>query len=481
MIAVLNPYPTMKDSGIRWLGQVPEHWELRRIKTLLREKDKRSRDGAGLLLSLTRAKGLLPQSEASNRLASAEDLSNYKVCKPGEFVMNRMQAWSGMFSISKLDGLVSPDYSVFEAIEPLEIRHLEYLFKTPGAIDQFAKESKGIGSGFNRLYTPEFGAIPIAVPPAPEQSTIVQFLDYATDQIERYISAKKKLIMLLEEQKQVMIHDAVTGQIDVRTGKPYPAYKPSGIEWLGDVPQHWEIRRLRHLVTGKLMYGANAAAEHTRTDWPRYLRITDFSSDGKLRSETFRSLPPDVAQNYILECDDVLLARSGATAGKAFLVRGESIGACYAGYLIRARPNQQMLLPGLLFAFTQSAGFRCWRDSTLIIATIQNISAEKYANLSLPIPPLFEQRKILRFIDAIISDNNHAVQLIKGEITLLREYRTRLIADVVTGKLDVREAAASLPDLESIADGGDEEISTEPDSQQSNTTLHPPTTPGVDS
>lgn len=114
-----KPYPAMKESGVPWLGEVPEHWHIRRIKALFREKDERSQDGSGLLLSLTRARGLLPQSEASSRLASAADLSKYKVCRPGELVMNRMQAWSGMFAASEYEGLVSPDYSVFSAAAPL--------------------------------------------------------------------------------------------------------------------------------------------------------------------------------------------------------------------------------------------------------------------------------------------------------------------------------------------------------------------------
>jgi type I restriction enzyme, S subunit len=236
----LKPYPAMKDTGVPWLGQVPEHWDLRRIKTLFREKEERSGDGRGLLLSLTRARGLLPQSEASNRLASAADLSKYKVCQPGDLVMNRMQAWSGMFAVSVCEGLVSPDYSVFVAIGRSEASFFEQLFKTPVVVEQFAQVSKGIGSGFNRLYTPDFGAIPAVVPPLPEQTAIVRFLDHADRRIRRYIRAKQKLIKLLEEQKQAIIRRAVTRGLD-----PSVRLKPSGVEWLGDVPVHWEVARLK--------------------------------------------------------------------------------------------------------------------------------------------------------------------------------------------------------------------------------------------
>ncbi len=228
--------------------------------------------------------------------------------------------------------------------------------------------------------------------------------------------------------------------------KPYPAYKPSGVEWLGDVPEHWEVRRLRYLIRRKLTYGANAAAEHTDPAWPRYLRITDFSKNGTLRKDTFRSLPLQTAKDYLVEPGDVLLARSGATVGKAFLVDEETGIACHAGYLIRARPNRSILHPSFFFAFTQSARFAMWKDATFIIATIQNIGADRYADLPVPLPPLSEQELLLRFLDESTANIDRAVERTEIEIALLREYRTRLIADVVTGKLDVREAAARLPE-----------------------------------
>ena len=245
IICGLKPYPAYKDSGVPWLGEVPEHWQVRRIKTLFRETDDRTGEGGGLLLSLTRARGIVPQAEASNRIASVEDLSKYKVCKPGDLIMNRMQAWSGMFAVSSMEGVISPDYSVFQPTVEIEVHYFKALFKTPVLVHEFAKRSKGIGSGFNRLYTPDFGAVRIVSPPHPEQTAIVRFLDWADWRIQRVIRVQEKRIKLLEEYKQALIHQAVTGQIDVRTGKPYPAYKDSGVEWLGKVPAQWEVVALR--------------------------------------------------------------------------------------------------------------------------------------------------------------------------------------------------------------------------------------------
>ena len=211
-----KPYPAYKDSGVPWLGEVPEHWEVRRIKTLFRETDERNGDGSGPLLSLTRARGIVPQAEASNRIASVEDLSNYKVCKSGDLIMNRMQAWSGMFAVSGIDGVISPDYSVFKPKAPIDVHYFEALFKTPLLVEEFAKRSKGIGSGFNRLYTPDFGAVPIASPPLSEQTAIVEHLDAQTSKLDTAIAAARREIELLREYRERLIADMVTGKVDVR-------------------------------------------------------------------------------------------------------------------------------------------------------------------------------------------------------------------------------------------------------------------------
>jgi restriction endonuclease S subunit len=222
--------------------------------------------------------------------------------------------------------------------------------------------------------------------------------------------------------------------------------KDSGIPWLGEIPEHWEVRRLRHLIKERLTYGANAAAEFSNPDWPRYIRITDFLTDGSLKAETFRSLPPAVAVDYIVKPGDILFARSGATVGKTFLVKTLAGEACHAGYLIRARPDQRLVYPEYLFAFTQSSAFSSWKDSTFNTATIQNIGADKYANLVVPLPSLSEQVAILRSVSIEQRPILATISRLEREVTLLREYRTRLISDVVTGKLDVREVAAGLPE-----------------------------------
>jgi type I restriction enzyme, S subunit len=439
-----KPYPSYKNSGLSWLGDVPNHWPTLPNRDTFFEIKQRAFPKEEML-SVTINKGVIPQSsllsQTSKKDSSNEDKSKYKLVFPDDIVYNKMRAWQGAIGVSAYNGIVSPAYIIVRLRKPQNARYFHYLFRTPLFTKEAQRWSYGITSDQWSLRFEEFRQIYCCVPPLFEQNAIVRYLDYMDSRINRYIKAKKKLIELLNEQKQAIIHQAVTRGLD-----PNVRLKPSGVEWLGEIPEHWEMRRLRNIIKGRLTYGANIAAEYFNTDWPRYLRITDFSKDGVIRTDTFRSLPPDIAKDHLVESGDILFARSGATVGKAFLVTTEAGTACHAGYLIRARPNQSLVIPEFLFAYTQSYAFQAWRDSIFIISTIQNISAEKYATLPIPIPSITEQKRILDLIKLQIQPIDIAISSAKQEIDFLYEYRSRLVADVVTGKLNVRDIAASLPD-----------------------------------
>jgi type I restriction enzyme S subunit len=218
--------------------------------------------------------------------------------------------------------------------------------------------------------------------------------------------------------------------------KPYPAYKDSGVEWLGEIPAHWEVNRLKFVLKAPLKYGANEAAEFDDPDLPRYVRITDISENDGLRDETFKSLPADVAEEYLLREGDLLFARSGATAGKTFLYR-KAWGVCaYAGYLIRARLDAGRCHPQFVRYFTASSGYWDWLASSFIQATIQNVSAERYASLSVPLALLPEQRVIAAFLDRETARIDALVAKKERLIELLQEKRTALITRAVTKGLD---------------------------------------------
>jgi len=215
----------------------------------------------------------------------------------------------------------------------------------------------------------------------------------------------------------------------------YQKYKDSGVVWLGDIPEHWEVKRFKFLLSEPFKYGANEAAEIDDPNLPRYIRITDVKDDGNLRDDTFRSLPEEIAKDYILEESDILLARSGATVGKTFIYRKSWGKAAYAGYLIRARVSGQNN-SNFIYKFLQSKLYWDWVKSIFIQATIQNISAEKYSNLFITIPPLNEQEKIAQFLDYKTKQIDELIKKKETLIEKLDEKRTSLISHAVTKGLD---------------------------------------------
>jgi len=222
----------------------------------------------------------------------------------------------------------------------------------------------------------------------------------------------------------------------VRMWKRYPAYRDSGVKWLGAVPEGWGEKRLKYIASESLKYGANESAELDDPDLPRYIRITDIAENGSLRVDTFKSLPEDVARPYLLKSGDILFARSGATVGKSFIYHESWGRACYAGYLIRLRINSRVAAPEFISYFASSSAYWDWASSIFIQATIQHISAEKYANFSVAIPPLPEQRTIAAFLDRETGRIDALIAKKERQIELLQEKRAALISHAVTNGLD---------------------------------------------
>jgi type I restriction enzyme S subunit len=208
-----------KDSGIPWIGEIPAHWDTKRIKYLLREIDVRSTSGEEPLLSMRMHHGLVLFAEHFTRPPQAATLVGFKIVRPGQFVVNRMQAGNGVIFASTLTGLVSPDYAVFEPIADADVEFLGELFRSRKVRVKFRAESKGLGtgtSGFLRLYTDRFGAIHVALPPTPEQRTILQGLSVRVAGVNKAISRLEREVELLREYRTRLIADVVTGKLDVR-------------------------------------------------------------------------------------------------------------------------------------------------------------------------------------------------------------------------------------------------------------------------
>ncbi len=437
MIADLKPFSEYKTSGSRWLGNIPSHWEVRNLRTLIRPRNERNRAELPLL-SVAREKGVFIRSLTDaneNHNVIPDDLSNYKVARAGNLVINKMKAWQGSMGIAPCDGIVSPAYFVFD----FGISNRAFgqtLLRSKPYVAHFGQASDGVRVGQWDLTISGMRQIPVLIPPPEEQAAIVRFLDWANGRLERTIRAKRKVIALLNEQKQSIIHRAVTRGLD-----PTVPLKPSGIPWLGDIPQHWEVRRAKYLYR---------EVDERSTDGNEELlsvsHLTGVTPRSQKNITMFKAV--SYAGHKLCRLGDLVVNTMWAWMGALGVsTHAGIISPAYAVY----RPHKPdsivgMYMDGLLRSGPYVSNIIC--RSTGLRASRLRLYPEEFFRLPIIQPPVEEQHQIVRAIQRETADLNIALSRLEHEIELLREYRTRLVADVVTGKLDVRAAAARLPELE---------------------------------
>ena len=264
----------------------------------------------------------------------------------------------------------------------------------------------------------------VRAPELAEQQQLADFLDSRTALLDKLVRKKQQLLRLLMERRDALISQVVTTGMN-------PA-----------AAARWKFTRFKFIRSGALFYGAGEPATSGDRGGPRYIRITDLNDDGSLRDETFTSLPETVAAPYLLEDGDILLARSGATAGKAFRYREEWGRACFASYLIRLRPDRRKVLPDYLYYYTQSKAYRDQVRLNAIQSTIANVSAERYGNFTIPLPPLEEQQVIVVFLQRMTSAVDRLAAATSRQISRLHEYRLSLIVETITRGRPERARAA---------------------------------------
>jgi type I restriction enzyme S subunit len=453
MIADLKPYAEYKESGSRWLGIVPANWKVRNLRTVISKRVERDRPDLPLL-SVAREKGVFVRSLTDadeNHNVIPDDLSNYKVARAGNLVINKMKAWQGSMGIAPCDGIVSPAYFVFD-FRIANHAFGQRLLRSKPYVAHFGQASDGVRVGQWDLSIPGMRQIPVLIPPPNEQAAIVGFLDWANGRLERAIRAKQKVIALLNEQKQAIIHRAVTRGLD-----PSVTLKPSGITWLGDIPEHWEVRKIKSLVKTIGGMTPNKGIERYwtgQTPWvsPKDMKVPEiFDSQDHISEAALVETSIEVVSEraVLIVVRGMILARTFPTAvSRVPLTINQDMKA------LVPRPELsveffRLLLSGIqreLLSLVEIAG-----HGTCCLRT------DSWAAFCLPIPPLSEQQSITHHLETGLAETEKATSRLEREIDLLREYRTSLVADVVTGKLDVREAAAKLPDDEPLLDSADAE------------------------
>ncbi|MFM5786322.1 restriction endonuclease subunit S [Aeromonas veronii] len=411
-----HPYPKYKDSGVEWLGDIPNEWLTIPVGRLF-SRIKRTGHSEKELLSVYRDYGVIPKSSRDdNNNKESDDLAPYQLVRPNDLVMNKMKAWQGSIAISEYEGIVSPAYFVYEPnnklFELAHPRYVHYLLRNPVYIAQYMSRSKGIRVNQWDLDPDEFKLIELLLPSKQEQSKIFEFLDYETTQIDRLIAQQQRLIELLKEKRQTVISHAVTKGLN-----PNAPMKDSGVEWLGQVPEHWKVGSLR---------------------W--YLRV---SSGEYLSNQHFDLEPsesaiyPVIGGNGVMgytshknQATPLVVGRVGALCGNVHLVDGE----CWV--------TDNALLIGLSSKISVNFAAHYLKSLNLNKLANQNtqplITGTMIKDQNIALPSLHEQSEIVEFVTQEEQKLNLLVAKAEQAIVLMQERRTALIAAAVTGKIDLR-------------------------------------------
>jgi type I restriction enzyme S subunit len=444
MIDGLKPYPAYKDSRLPWLGQVPEHWEIRRLKAAVSSVNEQTseRRSGDAYLALEHVESWT--GRARPQLGDVAFDSQLKRFKAEDVLFGKLRPYLAKVARLPVNGVCVGEFLVLRS-RSLSVlpSFLEKVLRSHSVIDVI--NSSTFGAKMPRADWDFVGNLLLAYPAREEQSAIVRFLDHADRRIRRYIHAKRRLIALLNEQKQAIIHRAITRGLDSNV-----RFKPSGVEWLGEVPEHWDIVPLKNtasiqsgLTLGKTYLGRELKG------FP-YLRVANVQ-DGHLDLSEVKTVfvPDEDASRCALQAGDVLMTEGGDPdkLGRGCVWKGAIDRCLHQNHVFAVRPNPHRLRPEFLAAllgshYSKTYFIRRAKQTTNLASTNKTTIGQ----LPVLLPSLKEQNGILAAGEAEAAPVRQAMESAEREIDLLREYRTRLIADVVTGKLDVRAAAARLPD-----------------------------------
>jgi len=425
----IQKYTAYKDSGVEWLGEIPKDWKSERLASILNNVAERNRTDLPLL-SITREKGVILRdmdNEEENHNFIPDDLSNYKVLRKGQFGMNKMKAWQGSYGISEQDGIVSPAYFIFQIREDIDSRYFHLAIRSRLYISFFGSASDGVRIGQWDLSRDRMKNIQFLIPPLPEQTTIAAFLDRKTTLIDQAIGIKQKQIELLKERRQILIHNAVTRGLN-----PNVKLKDSGVEWIGEIPEHWEVRRIKTLTRVK------RGASPRPIDDPRYfndngefawVRIADVSSNDHYLINTVQKLSKLGSSLSVKILPNELFISIAGTVGKPMISK---IKCCiHDGFVYF--PDLKMNLEYMYRIFeTGQPYLGLGKHGTQL-----NLNTETIGNIYIPLPPANIQNEIVCEVNNISIKFANAISLKEQEIEKLKEYKATLINSAVTGKIKV--------------------------------------------
>jgi len=458
-------YSGYRQPKMRWLPPVPNHWDEGRAKIFFREVDERSRTGSEELLSVSHLTGVTPRSQKNVTMFKAASYVGHKICRPSDIVVNTLWAWMAALGAARHTGLVSPAYGIYRPhkSDSFNPAYLDYLLRTRAYVAEYIGRSTGIRASRLRLYPDQFLDITLIQPPRIEQDQIVAYLRMQDAHIARFIKAKRNLIDLLTEQKQIIVEGAVTRGLDAEATQ-----RGSGIDWIARIPAHWETCKFKHVAQFNPSRSESVACRLS-DEMVSFLPMECITTDGKLQNVDRRKAS-DVWEGYTyFRRHDVVVAKITPCFenGKGGLLDAlpTDIGFGTTEFIV-LRAMARRIRPAFLAKLLSIKTFRTLgADAMTGAAGQQRVSLDFVKNFQIALPPLVEQDRILQALQTATTEQDSAIERIRSEIALIREYRDRQIADVVTGQVDVRDWVPGPDDMVADEDlallGGNEELDTD--------------------
>lgn len=434
-MTVFPKHDQYKDSGVEWLGEVPEHWEIRRNLGIFDERKDVNQPDAELL-SVTQDRGIIRQSEiTAKKDSSNDDKRKYKVVKAGDLAYNKMRAWQGAIGISDYEGIVSPAYVVLTPRNNRLSRYFHYLFRTDEFITEANRLSYGLCGDMNSLRYEHFKTSYSVIPPDEDIDRIVAFLDEKTAQIDSLIAKKQRQIELLDEQKAILINRAVTRGLN-----PNAELQDSGAPWLGPIPKHWAVMKLKYLISIQAGYAFASSAYSHHTQDTRLLRGVNVNP-GKITWNDVVYWPEKRMrglEGYALAEDDMVMGmdRPWVSAGvRVARIKKADLPCLLLQRVARIRATK--MEPDFLERILTGSGYKAYFEPILTGVSVPHISPDQIGGYTAAIPPEAEQKAICAFINQSESLCVKAQSVEEAKIQTLQTLRSTLIAHAVTGKIKV--------------------------------------------
>ncbi|CAG19295.1 hypothetical type I restriction-modification system specificity determinant [Photobacterium profundum SS9] len=433
-VAMMPKYEAYNESGVEWIGNIPEHWNITKAKYLFNEVDERSVTGHEELLSVSHITGVTPRSEKNVSMFMAEDYSGSKTCQADDIVFNTMWAWMGALGVSERSGIVSPSYGVFRQkfTNTFNAKYLEYLLKTPKYIEHYNKVSTGLHSSRLRFYGHMFFDMKMGYPHIDEQNGIIKFLDNKTNKIDEAAAIKEKQISLLKERKQIIIQQAVTRGLN-----PDVPMRDSGVDWIGEIPDHWCSEPIKYSLKGIIDCEHKTAPFVDKKEF--FVVRTSNVKQGKLVIEDAKYTNEygykEWTSRGVPFPGDILLTRE-APAGEACLVPDDR-KLCLGQRMVWLKVDRTRLLPEFALSLIYSSVVRTYIDFLSAGSTVLHFNMADIKNIPVILPPINEQAILVTHIKKHSDKIDKAIELEQQQISKLKEYKSILINSAVTGKIKV--------------------------------------------